>query len=37
MKQQAEVALAALGGGVFGLFCLACLAPWIGALLRACQ
>jgi len=30
-------ALAILVGGIFGLFCLACLAPWIGLALRSCQ
>lgn len=30
-------ALAMLGGGIFALFCLGCLAPWIGLALRGCQ
>jgi len=37
VKRETEVALAVLAGGIFGLFCLAGLAPWIGALLRGCQ
>jgi hypothetical protein len=37
VKQGAEIVLAVLVGGVFGLFCLGCLAPWIGLLWRALQ
>jgi hypothetical protein len=32
-----EPALAMLVGGIFALFVLAGLAPWIGAALRGCQ
>jgi hypothetical protein len=36
-SEPAQTALAMLVGGIFSLFVLACLAPWIGAALRGCQ